>query len=312
MRFTDRNLTIITGVCLAVGMGVAGFFLRDNATVSGFAQANAAASPALPPLVSGADTSIPAHMPVSENQVILASMPQLAQIGPPSNVRPVPIATAAALCQIKVSAQARIAAQVLLTINAPCQPSTTVTIHHGGLSFREKLSAEGVLSLIIPAFSEVAKFDVDLNDGQQKTAMAMVPEAARINRIAISWQGKHDIELLAVDRESHRISPENPRSLRQALLDNGGYVTVLGNPDLQAPIRAQVITFFQASKQIKTVPVMLKLTGCMPDFTIQTVRVQPNIGRFSSRLRLDATHCGKGTGNVVLNKVLESMTIALR
>ena len=222
------------------------------------------------------------------------------------------MARAAVLCRVRVSAQAGIAAQVLLTVNAPCQPSTTVTIHHGGLSFREKLSAKGVLSLIVPAFSELAKFDVDLDDGQQKTAMAMVTGLARINRIAISWQGKNDIELLAVDRESHRISPENPRSLRQALLDNGGYVTVLGNPDLQDPVRAQVITFFQASKQIKTVPVTLKLTGCMPDFTIQTVRVQPNIGQSSSRLRLDATHCGKGSGNVVLNKVLESMTIALR
>ncbi len=303
MRLTDRNLTMITGVCLAAGMGVAGYFLRDSAAVNGFAQANAAVSPALPS-VSGADTAIPVHRPAPENRIILASMPRLKLIGPPSK----PMATAATLCQIKLSATARIAAQVLLTLNAPCQPSTIVTIHHGGLLFREKLSPDGVLNLIIPALSEVATFDVDLADGQRETAMAMIPDLARVNRTAISWKGKSDVELLALDPENRQLSPQNPRSLNQALLDNGGYVTVLGNPDLQHPIRAQVITFFQRSMK----PVMLKVTGCTPDLTVQTVRVQPDTGQFSSRLRLDAAHCGKPIGNLVLNNARESMTIALR
>ena len=303
MRLTDRNLTMITGVCLAVGMGVAGYFLRDSAAVNGFAQANAAVSPALPP-VNGADTAIPVHRPAPEIRIILASMPRLKQIDPPSKL----MATAAVFCQIKLSATALIAAQVMLTLNAPCQPSTIVTIHHAGLSFREKLSPDGVLNLIVPALSEVATFDVDLADGQQKTAMAMIPDLARVNRTAISWQGKSDVELLAVDPEHRRLSPQNPRSLNQALLDNGGYVTVLGNPDLQHPIRAQVITFFQRSMK----PVMLKVTGCTRDLTVQTVRVQPDTGQFRSRLRLDAAHCGKPIGNLVLNNARESMTIALR
>lgn len=311
MRLTDRSLTMITGVCLAVGVGAAGLFLRDNATINGFAQANAAPSPVLT-LATSSDPSSLIQIPAPEDKVVLAVMPRLVEIAPPNNLNSMAPSTAVALCHVDVTATPKIAAQVLLVINAPCLPSTVVTIHHAGLSFREKLSSQGSFSLIIPAFEEFSRFEVDLNDGQRVVATAAVHDLARVNRTAISWQGHRDVDLLASDSLHREISPQNPRSLYQALMDSGGYLTVLGNPDVVDPILAQVVTFFQSGTQAKTVSMSLVMTSCTGILNLRTAQVQPKIGQTGRQLRLRLPRCVKGADKVVLNKVLESMTMAQR
>ncbi len=311
MRLTDQNLTMITGLCLALGVGVAGFFLRDNADMAGFAPANAAPSPVL--LLTKADESpVPAHIPAHDDRIVLAEMPRLMNTAAFPTENPVSGATAAGLCRVDVSATPKMAAQVLLKIDAPCLPSTAVTIHHAGLSFREQLSPQGSLQLTVPAFADFARFEVDLPDGQQATATAAVSGLANIHRAAISWRGNRDIELQVNASLNHRLSPRNPRSVYQALMDNGGYMTVLGNPDLAEPVQTQIVTFFRPLAPRKSVSMALAIKGCAGVLNLQTARVLPGTGQTGRRLHLEFPDCVQDSNNVVLNNVLESMTIAQR
>jgi len=320
MKLNDRTLTVITAACLAVGVGAASFFLRsDDIGVHETAayQPNVLIEPSQDQQVMAVSTS---SKPIAVQSAAILAKPAVkvfAALTPAPQEPVTPQFNAhipAGLCNINLQAKPKHAARVLLNIVAQCHPGTEIKIEHAGLRFRELLDANGELSLIIPAFAEFAKFDVTLRDGSTASTAAFITGLSSLHRAGISWQGKDIASLHAYESSGH-VSRDMPRSYNYALLEGGGYMTVLGNPSLPQPSLAQVYTSpvsgFQQQKFIKlAVEIQRADSTCDSKMNIQTAQHNPQAGWSKSRLNINLTECGTGAGRLVLNNVVKNMRMA--
>ncbi|MBF9051166.1 hypothetical protein GTA62_08950 [Roseobacter sp. HKCCD9010] len=150
-------------------------------------------------------------------------------------------------CGLSVSATAAPAAMVALDIMNPCQPNARVVIEHSGLTLTEQTDAMGLLAADIPAFETPAFFTIRV-EGSSETALAVVPDLAEFDRVAVAWEDTRDLELHAMEfgadyGETGHIWQENAGTPARAQAGEGGFVTQLGNDAVDAPLMAQVYTF---------------------------------------------------------------------
>ena len=150
-------------------------------------------------------------------------------------------------CGLTVTAEAMPGAMVALDVMEPCAPDTRVEITHGALSFTARTDALGLLTLDIPALETPAFFTVRLETGAEATTLAGLPDLIDHDRAAMVWTGATAIELHgyiggAGFGEPGHLWRDNPGTVAQATIGTGGFLTNLGDPTLEAPRLAQVIT----------------------------------------------------------------------
>jgi len=100
-------------------------------------------------------------------------------------------------CAPSIAMDRSAGAMLNLSVNAPCLPSSMVSIDHGGLSFTAPLSMTGELSLRLPAMQTDAQVKATLSDGETLETQAYVPEVAQYARVALQWQGADPGQLVA-------------------------------------------------------------------------------------------------------------------
>jgi hypothetical protein len=149
-------------------------------------------------------------------------------------------------CGLDVTAEATDAAMIALGIAAPCHPDAVVTITHSGMSIRQRTDAVGLMTLDLPALETPAFVTVSLPDGSESDILVPVPELADYDRVALAWRGDLGVELHVMEdgaswmSEGH-VHPGAPRG-PEAVGNGAGFLAFLGNPDLDAPMMAQVYT----------------------------------------------------------------------
>jgi hypothetical protein len=149
-------------------------------------------------------------------------------------------------CGLDVTAGASEAAMIALDIAAPCHPDTAVTITHSGMTIAVQTDAVGLMTLDLPALEAPAFVTVTLPDGSASDVLVDVPDLADYDRVALAWQGDLGVELHVLENsaawmaEGH-VRPDAPRSVTAAEA-GGGFLTLLGDGDLAAPMLAQVYT----------------------------------------------------------------------
>ena len=84
-------------------------------------------------------------------------------------------ATTETSCEIEMTANTLPLAMVALSINAPCNKSAAVTIHHQGLMFAYLTDEEGRLGILAPLSS--GRVLTQLSFTPVNLARAMVPKA---------------------------------------------------------------------------------------------------------------------------------------
>ena len=336
MKLNDRTLTAITAICLAVGVGVAGIFLRSDESASSSDAFVAAQIQQPEPSKIQQATDLPesiSHIkpaPYSSFPTPNADWKKRAAEPrtkvfaslTPSDQKPPPVTQVssripAGICNVNLNATPKSAARVNLHIIARCHPGTVVTIEHASLRFREKLDSNGELSLIIPAFAEFAEFDITLRDGTKATTSAFIAGLSSLNRVGISWSGSIETFLHAHESQASEdhVWHGQPRSFSQALLEGGGYLTQLGDPILENPVYTQIYSYpISGIRQQKFVALSVEIrqqdNNCGDILKIQTARHNPQSGGSNARLLVNLPECGSMTDSLVLKNVVKDMRMA--
>ncbi|MEM9317677.1 MAG: hypothetical protein AAGA70_01570 [Pseudomonadota bacterium] len=165
----------------------------------------AAALPGLPPL--------PARVTRSNAPEPLRLPPQMGRFG--------------LSCGADVTARAEAPAIIILEINDACAPGRSVLISHAGIELTLETNALGQSVVHLPALSDPARISV----GGQVFQLA-VPDLADYQRVAVNWRGDAEISLSAFERGAAsgmpgHISPSAPGSHRDAVLGEGGFLSLL-------------------------------------------------------------------------------------
>ncbi|MEQ5869428.1 translocase [Sagittula sp. NFXS13] len=289
------------------------------------------------PLVSATDAPVAlgAHSP----EALVMQSPQTASVAtlPSFTTAPAKLTLAAVetdlpkqpsqapalpVCDIVMTATASAGAMVDIELTAPCHPSERVTLHHHGMMFTEVTSAEGALSVSVPALSDTALIIASFATGDGATAMADVPALPFYDRVAVQWIGNTGLGLHAREFGADYFAPGHIHAdaagdLAVTARGEGGFLTPLGNPAIPDPQLAEVYSFpksVAARNGDITLTVEAEISDANCDRTIeaQTLEIRDGAGLRTRNLTLDMPSC-EATGDfLVLKNLVEDLTIAAR
>ncbi len=213
-------------------------------------------------------------------------------------------------CDVSVSTTAKPMALVDVTIDAPCQADSRVTVHHAGLMFSDMLDANGSLTVVVPALSETAVFIVDPAQGAGAVASVHVPDFDTVERIAVQWQGTAGFELHA--REFGAAYGDQGHVWQGAPSAGTGMIHQLGDAGLLAARQAEIYSFpkGQAAGQVDlTVETEVTALNCDRDVVAQSIEIRDGEMR-TRELVLNMPDCGSTGDFLVLNNLVENLKIA--
>ncbi|MCR8724426.1 hypothetical protein [Frigidibacter sp. ROC022] len=228
----------------------------------------------------------------------------------------------AADCSPKLTATPAAAAMVQLTLTAPCNPFVEARITHGGVSFKALTDADGAISVAVPALESPARFTATLPGSAEMQTRIEVPELAGYDRIAVTWSGQAALELHAFefgadyDQAGH-VWRGNPGSVDLAAAGRGGFLTLLGNADVAAPVMAEIYTF-PAGLATRSGVVRLSLEAevtagsCGREIAGHTVTIMGGETPKPVDVTLSVPDCDAIGDFLVLNNLFDTLKIAAK
>lgn len=204
-----------------------------------------------------------------------------------TDARPEPqtVIAAAPDCTPVLTAAPLPAALVDLTLDAPCNPSAAVTIHHQGMMFKTLTDADGHLEVTVPALKSAAVFMASFPSGAGTVATALVPGLASYDRAVLQWQGPagfgiHAYEFGAGFEDKGHIWDQSPGTEDAALNGTGGFLLRFGDPDLPDPLMAEVYTFptataGQPGDVSLAAEAVVTAANCGREVSAQSIQVDP-------------------------------------
>ena len=145
-------------------------------------------------------------------------------------------------CPVDLTLSALPDAMILVTLSAPCRQGQRVVLRQSNLAVTERIGADGWLTVTLPALTVEGGVAVLFADGSRVQQGLMVPEAASLRRFGVQWQGADAFALHAIAQDSDFDTPgdiwqPNPGTAQT------GFMTVLGNPQVENPLLAQIYTY---------------------------------------------------------------------
>jgi len=216
-------------------------------------------------------------------------------------------------CSFSARARAVPGAAARLTIKAPCHSNERVEVHHSGLTVTQQTDASGKLDLTIPALSEYAIFLISLEDQQGTVATTHIPDIGQYTRVALQWQGETDLQIHALEFGANyggqgHVSADPDTT-------GAGNIIHLGQPGLKDARNIEVYTFPAAqapqSGSIElTVEAEVTADNCGSDLNVQSLELRDDRKLRSRDLTLTLPDCSKTGEFLVLNNLLQDLTIA--
>lgn len=223
-------------------------------------------------------------------------------------------------CAASISGALRPGGMVAITADIPCRPNSRVEIYHGKLKFTELTGHSGHLSVIVPALERKARFLLRTPGEAPLQLEIDVPDIARIDRVAIQWEGSAEFDLQAFEfgaapGSAGHVWSGQPRSIDQADRNGGGYLTELGTADVSNPVRARIYSY-PVPRQTEDGVIRLVVTAapdaetCGRAATILSHRSSDGRLLVSNGFRIRLPDCGNTAETIVLKNALEDMIIA--
>lgn len=305
------------------GMGeLRGPLVRNsNATSGDSAPLNFAAASGAPVMFTApaAFVSPPTAQTVEDAPVVLAAaetptapLPD----APPAKADPAPA------CTVGMTANPTPGAMVDVTLTAPCHPSERVTIHHQGMMFTDVTDATGVLAVSVPALAEKALFIASFATGDGATAMAAVDMLPLYDRVAVQWKGAaglglHAREFGAAYFTKGHIHAGAAGDLSATAKGESGFLTVLGDADSPEALHAEVYSFPKGAAEhpgsiALTVEAEITASNCDKTIEAQTLEIRDDESLRTRNLTLTMPGCTTTGDFLVLNNLVEDLTIAAR
>lgn len=225
-------------------------------------------------------------------------------------------------CVPVIEAVAGPAAQVSLSIAAPCHLNATFTVHHQGMMFTAVTDDSGMVELSVPALAEVAVMIAAFDDGDGAVATVTVPDFAAYDRAVLQWQGDASVMLSAYEgdaefgSESH-IYAGNPGNIDRVETAAGGYLVRLGEETAEDALMAEVYTF-PTGMIASDFDVMLvaeaEITAgnCGQELNAQSLQFSPTGQNAALDLTMVMPECDAVGDFLILQNMFEDLTIALR
>lgn len=225
-------------------------------------------------------------------------------------------------CDITATAETEAGAMVRITVSAACLPGERVVIHHTGMMFTEITDAEGRVEISVPALAEMAVFIAEFGSGEGAVAMVEVPSLAFYDRVVLQWAENvsfhvHAREFGAEYGADGHVWAGAARDMSVAALGEGGFLTVLGNPNAFAPRLAEVYTYPTASSAREgdidlTVETEITAANCGRLIEAQALEISAE-GELRTRdLSLNMPNCDAIGDFLVLNNLVDDLKIAAK
>lgn len=223
-------------------------------------------------------------------------------------------------CARGIALEVQAPALVNLLVDAPCDADARVVVRHAGLAVTERLSPAGLLDVTLPAFSDVAEFDVAFADGTALRANAMVPDMAAYDRVAVQWQSPDTFQLHAFEFGAEfgapgHVSAASPRDPGHALRGTGGFLMLIGDSQVPWPLLAEVYTFPTADTARSgsvaiEIEAMVTPEVCGREMLGETLEIHSGAPVQVRELTLAMPGCDAVGQFIVLKNALEALTIA--
>ncbi|UZD90665.1 translocase [Cognatishimia activa] len=223
-------------------------------------------------------------------------------------------------CDIRVEAEATVAALVNLHIEATCMPNARIAISHEGLKFHEVLSDSGVLDITVPAFDELAEFGVSFPNGSEVFAETLVSSIVFYDRVALQWAGETGLQIHALEFEADydtdgHVWFGNPRDLTAVVGGDGGFMMRMGAGDSEISRMADVYTFpignpSRDGNVVLSVEAEVNGANCNRAIAADTMQIHAGGDIATNRFEIAMPECGATGDFLVLKNLLEDLTIA--
>ncbi|TMV58602.1 hypothetical protein FGG78_36300 [Thioclava sp. BHET1] len=229
---------------------------------------------------------------------------------------------AAANCERHLTLVVAPAAMLSAQIVAPCDAGKRVVLNGNGLIFAAEMPVSGPLQLSIPAMSAQAVVSARFAQGAVLQASVAVPEVSLFDRVAVQWLGSDGFELHALEfgasyGSDGDVSATHRRSSSDAVLDRGGFLTVLGSTDVAQPLRAEIYTYpsglaSHGGKVTLALEAPVTEQNCGRSLMGETLRLQAGVGQHAD-LSVAMPPCGQGLEGqfLALNGLLAPLTIQM-
>ena len=218
-------------------------------------------------------------------------------------------------CALSARATRVAGANARLRVKAPCKANQRVEIHHSGLTLTQKTDDAGSLDLTIPALSEYAIFLISFEDHTGTVATTHVPEITRFDRVALQWSGDTALQIHALEfganygGEGHVWADVSSQGK--------GSVVHLGHSGFGDAQNIEIYSFpagqsAQSGTIDLTVEAEVTEANCGRDLNVQSIELRGNGQPRSRDLTLNLPACSQAGEFLVLNNLLEDLTIAAK
>ena len=227
-------------------------------------------------------------------------------------------------CDMSAAATPTLSARANLSLHAPCHGDQRVTVHHGGMFFTEKTSADGSLQLTVPGLAEEAVFIFAFGDGNGAIAQTELSDIANFNRVVLQWHGQAGFELharefgAAYGSEGHVWHGADIETTRANLKNGtGGALDSLGQSAVEEPHFVEIYSFPATMSgrngQIDlSVEAEITTANCGQEIEAKAMEREGDGTVLSKTLTLAVPGCEAVGDFLVLNNVLDDMKVAAR
>lgn len=224
------------------------------------------------------------------------------------------------LCEIEMTAEPVASAMVDLTIKASCYANERVTLHHNGMMFTDVTDSSGTLEVMVPALAENAVFIAAFANGEGVLANAEVNSLEFYDRMVIQSKARSSLHINAFEfganfRGEGHVTAASERSLKDAALGEGGFITTLGELDSPEGLVAEVYTFptvtaKQQGDVFVSVDAEITDSNCGLHIEAQTLEVREGGKMKVQDLSLPIPACDAVGDFLVLQNLLPDLKVA--
>lgn len=216
-------------------------------------------------------------------------------------------------CDLSARARAVPGAAARLIVKAPCHGNERIEVHHSGLTVTQETDANGTLDLTIPALSEYAIFLISLDDQMGTVATTHIPDIGQYSRVALQWQGETELQIHALEFGASYGDAGHVSA--GSATQGGGSVVHLAQSAFHDARNIEVYSFpaaqsHQSGSIELTVEAEVTEANCGQDLNVQSLELQNDRSLRSRDLTLSFPDCSRTGEFLVLNNLLQNLTIA--
>ncbi len=216
-------------------------------------------------------------------------------------------------CGLSARARAVPGASAVLTIKAPCHANEPVDVLHSGLTVTQMTDENGAMELTIPALSEYAIFLISVDDQNGTVATTHIPDLTEYSRIALQWAGDTNLQIHALEfgasygGKGHVFSDPGAQG--------AGSVVTLGSAGFDDAQNVEVYSFRYGQTDrtgsiALTVEAEVTDANCDRNLSVQSFELRADQRLRSRELTLNLPNCTQAGEFLVLNNLIEDLTIA--